>query len=172
MEWVKAWVETLAELQAYVREHHTTGLNWNAKGGDAIIIAKSDFNQNPTPPHQGPPAPPPPPATETAKPEPNTRSSLLDSLNKGEDITKGLKKISDSEKTHKNPMLRAGSMVPTKEVQSQILSPRTPLHELDGKKWNIEYIDGNPSVLIETSGTNQSVYIYGCNGSTFQVLVS
>jgi len=33
--WVKAWVETLTELQAFVKQFHTTGLVWNPKGGDA-----------------------------------------------------------------------------------------------------------------------------------------
>ena len=43
--------------------------------------------------------------------------------------------------------------------------------ELDGKKWNVENINGNSNVVIETTGTNQSVYIYRCNGSTFNVKV-
>ena len=178
MEWVKAWVETLAELQAYVREHHTTGLNWNLKGGDAITIAKSDLSQPSTvspPPPPGPPAPPPPPPPVSVEAQPTARSTLLDSLNKGEDITKGLKKVSDNDKTHKNPELRASSTVPSNQkpkVESQTVSGRSPVHELDGKKWNIENIDGNSCVSVETSGTNQSVYIYRCNGSTFQVSVS
>merc|ERR1719154_227779 len=33
--WVKAWVATLGELQAFVKAHHTTGLVWNPQGGKA-----------------------------------------------------------------------------------------------------------------------------------------
>ena len=33
---------------------------------------------------------------------------------KGSDITKGLKKVSDDQKTHKNPTLRGSSLVPSK----------------------------------------------------------
>ena len=29
VEWVKAWIETLAQLQIFVKEHYTTGLTWN-----------------------------------------------------------------------------------------------------------------------------------------------
>ena len=35
VEWTKAWVSTLVDLQAFVKQHHTTGLVWNQKGGDA-----------------------------------------------------------------------------------------------------------------------------------------
>lgn len=29
VEWTKAWLGTLRELQAYIKEHHTTGVSWN-----------------------------------------------------------------------------------------------------------------------------------------------
>ncbi len=32
VEWTKAWLATLTELHAFVKEHHTTGLVWNPKG--------------------------------------------------------------------------------------------------------------------------------------------
>merc|ERR1712071_492872 len=36
VEWVKAWIHVLSELQAFIKKHHTTGLTWNTKGGDAM----------------------------------------------------------------------------------------------------------------------------------------
>jgi len=35
--WVKQWVETLTQLQNFVKEYHTTGLAWNPKGGEASL---------------------------------------------------------------------------------------------------------------------------------------
>ena len=35
VEWTKSWVSTLVNLQALVKQFHTTGLVWNPKGGDA-----------------------------------------------------------------------------------------------------------------------------------------
>lgn len=29
VDWVKAWIQTLTELQAFVKQHHTTGLVWS-----------------------------------------------------------------------------------------------------------------------------------------------
>ena len=46
VEWTKAWSATLAELQAYVKQHHTTGLVWNPKGGDAMSSAAPAGKQN------------------------------------------------------------------------------------------------------------------------------
>lgn len=40
-------------------------------------------------------------------------------LNRGEEVTKGLRKVDKSEMTHKNPALRAGSTVPSSTGQWQ-----------------------------------------------------
>ena len=186
VEWVKSWIETLSLLQLYVKEHHTTGLVWNPKGINALEAAKSDLSATPSkaapapvgaPP---PPPPPPPPAlTDFPAPQPDAKSALLDSLNRGEDVTKGLKKVEDSEKTHKNPELRASSKVPSTPAKPSASSKTTsaqaekpPKIELDGKKWNVEYVNGNPEVVIDASENSQSVYIFRCNGSTFQIKVT
>lgn len=31
VDWVKAWIQTLTELQAFVKQYHTTGLVWSGK---------------------------------------------------------------------------------------------------------------------------------------------
>jgi len=36
--WSRAWIETLRNLQAFVKEHHTTGLVWNNAG--SVIYTK------------------------------------------------------------------------------------------------------------------------------------
>lgn len=171
VEWVKSWIETLALLQLYVREHHTTGLSWNPSGLDAIQVSKSDLTEKPEAGPGGPPPPPPPPAAPLLPTDkgPDARSSLLDHLNQGADITKGLKKVSDDQKTHKNPQLKSDGLVQSASSKKESTPAKPPVMELDGKRWNIENINGNPAVVVETSGTNQSVYIYKCNGSTFQV---
>ena len=39
VDWTKAWVSTIANLHALVKQYHTTGLVWNAKGGDAKAVS-------------------------------------------------------------------------------------------------------------------------------------
>jgi hypothetical protein len=45
-------------------------------------------------------------------------AAVFAELNRGEDVTKGLRKVDKSEMTHKNPALRAGSVVPASTSSS------------------------------------------------------
>jgi len=180
VDWVKAWGEALKELQAYVKQHHTTGLVWNPKGVEAV--APSGGAGGPPPPPAGPP---PPPvggldlSSASASAGDGGRGALLSALNKGSDITKGLKKVDKDQMTHKNPALRGEGVVkssPSKPAAatktfggaSQVNKP--PKFELDGKKWLVEYHKGNAQPIeINDCEVNQSVYAFRCEGITIQV---
>jgi len=187
VEWVKSWLQTLTELQAYVKQFHTTGLVWNKTGEDAIAVSKTPSQPTPTagapppPPPPGPPAPPPPPpptaengSNGTAK---SGRNELLESLNQGNEITSKLKKVTEEEMTHKNPALKSDGIVKAKEpaaaakqqsaTSSQASQPAKT--ELDGKRWNVEYHKNNKCITIGDTEPNQSVYVFKCEGSTIQI---
>jgi len=186
VEWTKAWIQTLTQLQGWVKEFHTTGLVWNAQG----VEAKSIMNQGSAPappPAGGPPPPPPPPPADlfddlkiTEDPEAKARNALFDELNKGDDVTKGLKKVTADMQTHKNPNLRGGSTVPAGAIKSGSPKPagvkpaaaqpaKPPKLELEGKKWAVEYFKGNPNLVVEGTETNQSIYVFRCENSTLKV---
>lgn len=134
------------------------------------------------PPPPGPP-PPPMPAGELFKEESGgdekSRAQLFAELNKGEDVTKGLKKVTSDMQTHKNPSLRTGPApfskpnVAPKPGSSAPAGPkvieRPPRKELEGKKWLIEYQKNQTGIIINETEMNQVVYIYKCEGSTIQV---
>ncbi|RZC40878.1 adenylyl cyclase-associated protein 1 [Asbolus verrucosus] len=140
VEWVKAWIQTLTELQAFVKQHHTTGLVWAGKGVAA-----------PPPPPPG--CPPPPPvltdfsAASTAGGDAD-RSALFAQINQGENITRNLKKVTSEMQTHKNPTLREGP-APFK----------TPAR-------TGEYQKGNHNLLVENVEMNNVVYLFRCTDST------
>eukprot|EP00092_Neocalanus_flemingeri_P107827 GFUD01138398.1.p1 GENE.GFUD01138398.1~~GFUD01138398.1.p1 ORF type:complete len:456 (+),score=129.09 GFUD01138398.1:39-1406(+) len=174
VDWVKAWVSTLAELQTYVKKFHTTGLAWNPKGAEATAKAGGA----PPPPPPGPAPPPPPPAGALdLTPAKTARGDLLSALSKGSDVTKGLKKVSDDQKTHKNPGLRAGAVVkavdkiptPAKSYGKSVAVNKPPKLEQDGKKWNVEYFKNKQDIEINDVEVNQSIYVYKCEGSTVKV---
>lgn len=81
VDWVKSWVQTLTELQQFVKQYHTTGLVWSGKGA---------------PPSGGPSLPPPPPPPSfnladmvtPANDNQQDRSALFAEINQGEGITK------------------------------------------------------------------------------------
>ncbi|CAI9586040.1 unnamed protein product [Staurois parvus] len=107
VDWVRAYLNIWTELQAYIKEHHTTGLSWRKTGpkaGGASLApsAPAAPRAGPPPPPGGPPPPPPPPAPTSAPGDDSiSRSQLFAELNQGANITKGLKHVSDDMKTHK-----------------------------------------------------------------------
>jgi hypothetical protein len=94
-------------------------------------------------------------------------AAVFAELNRGADVTKGLRKVEKSEMTHKNPALRASSTVPsttsptlgkkpTKPAKPHSLSTKKPAKfALEGNKWIIviailfatTWIKSNDSVL-------------------------
>ena len=54
VDWVKAWLCTLTELQAYVKKYYTTGLTWNPAVGEAKALVKAGGASPPPPPVPAP----------------------------------------------------------------------------------------------------------------------
>uniref|UniRef100_A0A8D0BR06 Adenylyl cyclase-associated protein n=1 Tax=Salvator merianae TaxID=96440 RepID=A0A8D0BR06_SALMN len=184
VDWVKSFLNIWAELQAYIKEYHTTGLTWSKTG--PIASATSGLSsvtnyQAPPPPPPPPPPPGPPPVFDAEIPKDNTtatRSALFAQLNQGEAITKGLRHVSDDQKTHKNPSLRAqGAPIrsPTKSHTPSPTTPKTsqqshsPVLELEGKKWRIEHQEDKNNLVITDTELKQVAYIFKCNKSTLQI---
>ncbi|XP_015601766.1 adenylyl cyclase-associated protein 1 isoform X2 [Cephus cinctus] len=172
VEWCKAWVQTLTDLQQYVRKHHTTGLVWAKSAGPRGI---------PPPPAAGPPPPPPSmPIGDVASNAADDRSALFAQINQGEGITRSLKKVTSDMQTHKNPSLRTGpapfkapfgNNADTNSPVKTVLPANAPIDKppvftRDGKKWLVEYQKGNKDLLIDSAEMNNVVYMYRCQDST------
>ncbi|XP_076083669.1 adenylyl cyclase-associated protein 1-like isoform X1 [Mytilus galloprovincialis] len=195
VNWVKAWSSTLSTLQSYIKENHTTGLSWNPQGGNALSVTKSGPASGGAPPPPGAPLPPPPPPPPAPTPESgdnnggdDSRAQLFESLQKGTDITKGLKKVTDDMKTHKNPKLRegpapykatqqgpkpyskpTGPVTAVKPVAKPVAADKPPVFELQNKKWAVEYQKGNKNIVIDNTELKQTVYAFKCTDSTIIV---
>ncbi|KPM02181.1 adenylyl cyclase-associated protein 1-like protein, partial [Sarcoptes scabiei] len=165
IDWAKAWISFLTELQKYIRQHHTTGLVW----GKIAAVG----------------APPPPPCIGLDfgsnsgptgdKSMDDARAALFASINKGEDITKGLRKVNPDQMTHKNPSLRQSSTVPNKEMKQMNLggAQAPPKGEeklcLEGKKWIVENFRGRHDLIVQDTYMQQSVQIYNCENCVLTV---
>jgi len=189
-DWAKSLVKLLKSSQTHIKDNHITGLNWNkdkpAATGSTSVGTGTSGPAPPPPPGPPPPGPPPPPAPSAA-PSADAdvdRSQLFASLNKGSDITSGLKKVTDEMKTHKNPALR--NQGPVETTKASALSPRPysppkfkkfnapetkkpPVFELRDKKWIIEHQEGNQSLVIDRTNDKQAVYMFKCKNSVLQV---
>ncbi|XP_059177837.1 adenylyl cyclase-associated protein 1-like [Physella acuta] len=194
VEWSKSWISTLTELQAYIKQFHTTGLAWNPQGKDAKSVSLKVSNEVTSPPKAASGAPPPPPPPPGPPPPPEmsasnkndeesaaAKAALFAALNKGEAVTQGLRRVTDDMKTHKNPALRQGpapfkptpaskpqtSPKPTPKTNVPLSKP--PVIELQDKKWVIEYQKDNKNIVLDNTELKQTVYVYKCEGSVIQV---
>ncbi|GAB7358942.1 hypothetical protein MBLNU230_g5018t1 [Neophaeotheca triangularis] len=140
----------------------------------------------------GPPPPPPGPAPQN-KSQPADMGAVFSELNRGEEVTKGLKKVDKSQMTHKNPSLRTQQTTSTPDSERsrsrgpdpkpkpasmrqnsatttstpQTTQPkRQPKKELDGNKWLIENHDSPSSPIELEVEISQSILITRCTNTT------
>ncbi|KAL4629760.1 adenylyl cyclase-associated protein 2, partial [Arapaima gigas] len=182
VDWVRSYLRIWTELQSYIKQYHTTGLVWSKNGPIAPSLLSAPSSGGPCPPPPPPPPGPPPVfADESPKVEDSAalHSALFAQLNQGEAIIKGLKHVSDSQKTHKNPGLRSQSTVPassptkarspsTPAAQAQVQN-QPPVLELEGKKWRVEHQNQAHDLVISETELRQVVYIFNCSNSTLQI---
>lgn len=165
VEWAKLWISFLTSLQQYIRKHHTTGLVWATGGAPAMGS-------------MAPPPPPPPPSglsvgvSSGDKSMDDARAALFASINKGTEITQGLRKVTADQMTHKNPSLRQSSTVPDKSMSKlsinqdgnkSIATKGPEKMELDGKKWLVENMTGRRDLVISDTQMTQSISVYRCD---------
>eukprot|EP01059_Diplonema_ambulator_P013793 TRINITY_DN2441_c0_g1_i1.p1 TRINITY_DN2441_c0_g1~~TRINITY_DN2441_c0_g1_i1.p1 ORF type:complete len:605 (+),score=255.18 TRINITY_DN2441_c0_g1_i1:47-1861(+) len=170
-EWVATYKALLDALHDYVKAEHKTGLAWKAGApalkATAVPKAESKSTANVVKASGG-----------------GEQSELAKALSVGTDISKGLKKVSDAEKTHKN---RTGEAKPIdldelekKKAANAAAAKRRdqfPTGEaktaLEGLKWVVEYHVGSrmeqKQLEIEVDKSH-SVYIYGCQNTFIKII--
>lgn len=210
VEWVKQFLGIFDGLKLYVKQFHPQGLSWDANGGDfaanlqaleekdassseksvpgPVAVAVSGSAPPPPPTAGGVPPPPPPPPVDifaedkgaSAAPASGGLDAVFSELNKGEGITKGLKKVDKSEMTHKNPELRKTNSVSStsskrsppvkpKKPQNLSLKPKpAPVVELRDSKWIVKNVEGDHGIIINGE-IDQSVFIADSKDATIQI---
>ncbi|KAJ6143560.1 hypothetical protein N7471_003013 [Penicillium samsonianum] len=195
VEYIKAYYQNFKALAEYLKKHFPQGLTWNnesgidalealkqAKGGPASVSGALNVPGGGAPPPPPPPGIPPAPAPAAPAAD---MGAVFNQLNQGEGITSSLRKVDKSEMTHKNPNLRAGSIVPVSEGSSAVRgkSPapskkpkpenmrarKPPRKELEGSKWLIENFDAPGEIIEIPAQQNQSILISRCNKTIIKV---
>lgn len=186
VKWAKEFNAFLKNLQAYVKRMHTTGLAWNPQGGDVFaLLGSTPAASIPAAPAGAPPAPPPPPAglldqprAESKAPAAPNTAGMFAELNKGTEISKGLKHVSADMKTKNRSSeekakgglqpKETGGKAPQAAAPATAKAPKPPRKELQGTKWLIEN-QVNAQIVIEETERNQSFYIGNCQKTTVQI---
>ncbi|KAF7669353.1 hypothetical protein LDENG_00196450 [Lucifuga dentata] len=179
VDWVRSYLSIWTDLQSFIKQHHTTGLVWSKIGP---IAPPTLFDPVLSTPCALPPPPPgPPPVFDNDDSQPQVgsavaqHSALFAELNQGMDITKGLKRVTDDQKTHKNPNLRAQAPPTKSRTLEPVSAPRAIpqkrplLLELEGKKWRVENFEQKHDLVIEETELKHVVYVFSCNNSTVQI---
>jgi len=116
---------------------------------------------------------PPPPAVTSNKPAADA-SALFASLNRGDDITKGLKHVSKEQKTKFRE--DKSSVVPAEIAPKKAAAaPKGPAKkgpaklELSGNKWTVENYDNNRELVIDGAEAKHVVYLYKLDGCTVKI---
>ncbi|KAL5594177.1 hypothetical protein BROUX41_001222 [Berkeleyomyces rouxiae] len=197
VEWVNSFYQVFRDLIEYTKEHFPHGIMWNPKGKPAAEVAAELATQSapavpaaPAPPAGGAPPPPPPgppPVLNINAEAPADQSSgggfgaVFSELNRGEDVTKGLKKVEKSQMTHKNPALRTSSVVSEGSSRGKSPAPgkkpkpesmrmkKPPRKELEGNKWTIENFEKEQQPITIETTISQSILISKCNHTTIIV---
>ncbi|TVY14883.1 Adenylyl cyclase-associated protein [Lachnellula arida] len=195
VEWIQAYYQIFKDLIEYIQHAFPQGIPWNPKGASVEEAVKSVQQSQPSPPAPqaaggAPPPPPPPPGPppppmrfDEPKAAPVTDGGLgavFSELNKGEAVTKGLRKVNADQMTHKNPSLRAGATVPTRsDSQSSVSSisrgkspapgkkpkpesmrtKKPPVKKLDGNKWIIENFENETEPIEIEASISHSILI-------------
>jgi len=175
-QWAKDFVAYLRAHQEYVKKVHTTGLLFSGAGDLAKEFGAAAPAGGAAP--AAPAAPPPAPAAAAApaKPAPDM-GALFGAINKGTDISKGLKHVTADQKTKNRPASERTSLVPgnvekkTTErpaagAAAKKVKPPSKVHA--GNKWMIEnYTEGN--IVIDETRLNDMIYIGNCKNCTITV---
>ncbi|EHB00756.1 Adenylyl cyclase-associated protein 1 [Heterocephalus glaber] len=184
VDWVKAYLNIWTELQACIKEFHTTGLSWNKTGPVAKelsgLTSGPSAGSGPPPPPPGPPPPPVP--TSSGSDDSASRSALFAQINQGESITHALKHVSDDMKTHNNPALKAQSgpvcsgpkpLSAPKPQTSPFPKPATKkepaLLELEGKMWRVENQENVSNLVTDNTELKQVAYVFKYVNTTLQI---
>ncbi|PNI62738.1 CAP2 isoform 3 [Pan troglodytes] len=172
--------EKIQEIQTFRERNRGSNMFNHLSAVSESIPALGWIAVSPKPPPPPPPGPPPLFENEGKKEESSpSRSALFAQLNQGEAITKGLRHVTDDQKTYKNPSLRAQggqTQSPTKSHTPSPTSPKSypsqkhaPVLELEGKKWRVEYQEDRNDLVISETELKQVAYIFKCEKSTLQI---
>jgi adenylyl cyclase-associated protein len=176
--------QLLLGLMDYIKEYHTTGVAWNPKGMDVSDYSGSAATAPVSAPAAAPaPAPAPAPAAASAPAASASKpaavgGNLFSELNKGGNITSGLKTVTKDMQTWRSEYKSdapAVAAAPKKApaVSSANAGPKGPPKmefQAAGNKWVVEnQSDANGPIEITINDLKESVYAFGCVGATINV---
>ena len=158
VDWCRSLALYTTALTTYIEEYLPSGLEWNPSGTPV-----------------GPDAAPPPAAPQGAKGSESTGPSVADSMKSG-NVTGGLRKVDKSQMSHKNPELKASSLVKAKDsgmdkpMRGDVSIPKKePVFRLEKKRWRIEHYENKHDLVVAPTELSHTLYVFNCSKCTIVV---
>ena len=158
VDWCRSFSKYTSALTTYIEEYLPSGLEWNQDGAPLAPGAVVT-----------PPSVAKAPSGSTA-----SGPSIADTL-KGGNVTEGLKKVDRSQMTHKNPELKASSLVQAKQsglenMRSDVtVQKKEPVFRLEKKRWRVEHFEGKKDIVVEPTENGHTLYAFNCSKCTIKV---
>ena len=157
----------MLELVKYVKEFHTTGVTWNPKGGDVKTYNGQAHETTAAAAT----------AVGASSPKKPQGVDLFAALNKGGNITSGLKTVTKDMQTWRaeykgdTPVVTATAPVVSKAAAlSAVKGPPKFEFQNAGSKWLVENQSEKDGVITVTiTEMKETVYIFGCIGATIDI---
>ncbi|TKC45467.1 hypothetical protein EI555_000527 [Monodon monoceros] len=149
--WVKAYLSIWTELQAYIKEFHTTGLAWSKtgpSGSDESASRSALFAQV------------------------NQGESIAHALKLVSDDMKTQKNPAlnaQSAPVRSSPKPFSASKPGVSPSPKPVTKKEPALLELKGKKWRVENQENVSNLVIDDTELKQAAYIFKCVNSTLQI---
>jgi adenylyl cyclase-associated protein len=156
--------ETLTEFAKFLKEHYKLGLEWHQGGKDFKSYTPGSAPSASAAPAAAAPAPA---AAATAAPAGNPFAELQKGLN----VTSGLKKVTDDMKTKNQkdlpPVEAPKPKAPVAKTEPVASKPASLVK--NGESWYCEWQWNQPSVQIENLTVTQGAYIGNCRNANIYI---
>ncbi|KDO35410.1 hypothetical protein SPRG_00260 [Saprolegnia parasitica CBS 223.65] len=162
IEFVASFKTLLVQLMAYVKEHHTTGVTWNAQGGDVANYS----------------AEAPAPAAAPAKPAAPAAGGMnsifagIKSIDQSGGKTAGLRTVTKDMQTWRQeykggdapaPVAAPVKAAPVKAAPAPVVE-KDPICEIRNGNWFVAH--QKDVFTLSDVNLKQQVYIFNCNQAT------
>jgi len=165
VEFVATFKKLLVDLMDYVKTHHTTGVTWNPKGGDASTYEVS-ANASVVAPTTSSQA-------SSKKPDTGSLFAGIHSIDQSSGKTAGLRTVTKEMQTWRKEYKADDAKKPTASpvkktsaVAAKIIAAKVPVCEQTNGNWKIEHQTGPDPVTVKDLNMRQQVYIFGCTNAT------
>eukprot|EP01034_Spumella_vulgaris_P025835 gene25835-32332_t len=162
----------LVGLMAYVKEFHTTGLAWNAKGIDVSEFSETSSAATEKVKTAAAPVVVVAPAAVAVP-----KADLFAALNKDAAVTSGLKKVTKDMQTWRSEYKTGDGPTPVVKAAAKPVAAAASLKgpaklefQAASSKWLVEYqTAANGTINVAINDKKETVYIFGCVGATVDI---